>query len=308
MDAAEESTPANAWSVPPRRVQNHTLDSTRWHDFRFRPGDVVIASWAKAGTSWVQQIVGQLIFDGDETVPTLVVSPWIEHRAFSKRIVFEMLETQRHRRFVKSHLPADALVYSRSAKYIYIGRDGRDVIWSWYQHHKSLRPEAYEQLNAGLDGTCEPLSPPAPSFEICFRDWLDRDGFPLWPFWSHVRSWWALRYLPNVLLVHFNDLKADLPGQIRAISEFLEQDVSEEILRRVTEHSSFEYMKRNASRLSPFLDTIFVNGAGSLVNRGKTGAWAEVLSEADLRKYQRAVETNLSPDCAAWLESGGPIR
>ncbi len=30
----------------------------------------------------------------------------------------------------KTHLPVDALVFSPEAKYLYIGRDGRDVIWS----------------------------------------------------------------------------------------------------------------------------------------------------------------------------------
>lgn len=37
-------------------------------------------------------------------------------------------------------------------------------------------------------------------------------------FWSHVRGWWDIRELPNLLLVHFNDLKADLPREIRRVA------------------------------------------------------------------------------------------
>jgi len=37
--------------------------------------------------------------------------------------------------FLKTHLPVDALVFSPRAKYIYIARDGRDVVWSLYNHH-----------------------------------------------------------------------------------------------------------------------------------------------------------------------------
>src|SRR5207244_91497 len=119
---------------------------------------------------------------------------------------------QTHRRFVKTHLPVDALVYSSRAKYIYIGRDGRDVLWSWYHHHRNLASIVYELLEGtpGLVGP--PLAPPTPDVRQYFHDWLDRDGFPLWPYWAHVRSWWDLRNRSNVLLLHFADLKRDLPG------------------------------------------------------------------------------------------------
>ena len=55
-----------------------------------------------------------------------------------------------------------------------------------------------------------------------WRQWISRGGFAWeqdgWPFWSHLhhaQSWWDWRHLPNVLLVHFNDLLADLPGDQR---------------------------------------------------------------------------------------------
>src|SRR5512139_3293324 len=121
----------NAWLEPPREIRNHTMDSRRWYDFRFREGDIVVATWAKTGTTWLQQILGQLIFGLVEGIPVFDRSPWIEHRCFAKEAMLEMLQAQTHRRFVKTHLPVDALVYSSRAKYIYIGRDGRDVLWSW---------------------------------------------------------------------------------------------------------------------------------------------------------------------------------
>ena len=54
------------------------------------------------------------------------------------------MEAQTHRRFVKTHLPVDALVYSPKAKYIYIGRDGRDVLWSLYNHHAMGNEAMYD--------------------------------------------------------------------------------------------------------------------------------------------------------------------
>jgi hypothetical protein len=49
-----------------RELQNHHMDSRIWNDFTFRDDDIVIATYAKAGTTWTQQIVGQLVFRGDD--------------------------------------------------------------------------------------------------------------------------------------------------------------------------------------------------------------------------------------------------
>jgi aryl sulfotransferase len=213
-----------------------------------------------------------------------------------------MLRGQRHRRFIKSHLTASALPYSPSAKYVYIGRDGRDIAWSWYQHHRKISAEELELLNAGLDNTCIPLSKPATTFRDCFHAWLDRDGFPLWPFWSHVQSWWDLRDRPNVHLVHYRDLKRDLVREIRRIAAFLELELSEDELMRVVSHCSFDYMKRHLSALSPHATTFSANGA--LINRGVNRGWVDSLFGADLHKYEGFVSTRLTPACAAWLERG----
>lgn len=285
-------------------MRNHTMDSTRWYDFRFRDGDIVIGTWAKTGTTWLQQILGQLIFGPVEGLPVFDYSPWIEHRCFAKASMFDMLEAQAHRRFVKTHLPADALVFCERASYIYIGRDGRDVVWSWYQHHRNLAPVVYELLEGtpGLVGP--PMRPPVEDVRQYFHDWLDRDGFPLWPYWSHVKSWWALRDRPNVLLLHFADLKRDMAGQIKRIAQFLGLELDERELPGICSHCSFGYMKAHASSLSPLLTRAFKGGADQFFHRGEGGGWREVLTPDDIAKYERCLRENLPPDCARWLTYG----
>ncbi len=85
---------------------------------------------------------------------------------------------------------------------------------------------------------------------------MERDGHPFWPFWENVRSWWEIRHLPNLMLLHFNELhfnelKADLPGQIRRIADFLEIPVDESRWPAILEHCSFDYMKANATKSVP---------------------------------------------------------
>ena len=49
-----------------REFHNHHFDSTIWNDFNFRDDDIIIATYAKSGTTWMQQIISQLLYDGVE--------------------------------------------------------------------------------------------------------------------------------------------------------------------------------------------------------------------------------------------------
>jgi hypothetical protein len=103
-----------------RELHNHHFDSTIWNGFRFRDDDIVISTYAKAGTTWTQQIVAQLLLGPDPNLEVAEMSPWLDLRIPPKDVKLPMVEAQTHRRFLKTHLPLDALVFSPKAKYIYI--------------------------------------------------------------------------------------------------------------------------------------------------------------------------------------------
>jgi aryl sulfotransferase len=293
-----------------REMHNHHFDSTIWNDFRFRPDDVVIATYAKSGTTWTQQIVGQLIFGGAADVDVAELSPWLDLRVPPKAEKLPAVEAQRHRRFLKTHLPVDALVFSPAAKYIYIGRDGRDVVWSMYNHHARANAAWYAALNDTPGRVGDPILPPPDSVRDYWHDWLDRDGHPFWPFWENVRSWWEIRALPNVLLVHFADLKADMAGQIRRIADFLEIGIAAERWPTILEHCSFDHMKRNAAKAAPLGGMLWEGGAESFIHKGTNGRWRETLTAEESAAYERRAKAELGADCAAWLAAGslGALR
>ena len=137
----------SAFPVKTREMHNHHFDSTIWNEFPFRDDDIIIATYAKSGTTWMQQIVSQLIFNGIEGLEVAEMSPWLDLRIPPREVKMPPLEAQTHRRFIKTHLPLDALVFSPKAKYIFIGRDGRDVIWSMYNHHYNANQHWYDALN-----------------------------------------------------------------------------------------------------------------------------------------------------------------
>ncbi len=66
---------ATSWPVKTRELHNHHFDSTIWNDFQFRDDDIIIATYAKSGTTWMQQIIAQLLFDGDSDLAVADISP-----------------------------------------------------------------------------------------------------------------------------------------------------------------------------------------------------------------------------------------
>lgn len=285
-----------------RELHNHHMDSTVWNDFVFRDGDVIIGTYGKAGTTWTQQIVSQLIFQGAEGVEVSHLSPWYDLRIMPPEARAAVAE-QAHRRVVKTHLPTDALIMSPKAKYLYVGRDGRDVIWSMYNHHAHFKPHMYERFNGpGLVG--EPLPPPDPDIRRYFRTWLEKDGYPFWSFWENTATWWAVRDLPNVKLVHFNNLKADLEREMRAIAEFLEIELPEATWPVAVQHCTFDYMKAHAALYAPLGGDPWEGGGETFINKGVNGRWKDVLSPEDSLAYERMAVEKLGVECARWLKTG----
>jgi len=305
LQESDMNAPEIIWPRKRRELHNHHFDSTIWNDFAFRDDDVVIATYAKSGTTWTQQIVAQMLFGGDPALAVAELSPWLDLRVPPKAVKLEAVAAQTHRRILKTHLPVGALVFSPRAKYLYIARDGRDVVWSLYNHHANANAAWYGALNDTPGRVGPPIDPPPADVRQYWRDWLDRDGHPFWPFWDNVRSWWAIRHLPNVMLLHFADLKRDMEGQMRRIATFLDIPVDEARWPAMVEYCSFDWMKRNATQSVPLGGAFWDGGAETFIHKGVNGRWADTLTREDCAEYEARAERELGAACARWLANGG---
>lgn len=312
-----DTPPPTASPSPPliRTTKKHDIktamvDSTAWDGFPFRHDDVLVVTYGKAGTSWMQAILAQLLLGvgSDAAARPQDVSPWLDvrsHVPVAER--HAALAAQTHRRFIKSHLSLDALPWSPDLKYIYIGRDARDLIISMHNHHKNMLPEVLDYLNALSDGSGPPLAPPPADPAVYWREWMAADGAPWWPFWSHIRAWWAARAEPNVLLLHFADLLADLPAAVRRVAAFLDVPVTPADVATVVERCSFGYMRAHAADVTPVDGRIFAGGAQTFIHKGTNGRWRGVLSDDDAAAYEARAVAELGDECARWLKEGGRV-
>jgi aryl sulfotransferase len=307
MSTSTHAMENQQWPVKTSEFQNHHMDSTRWNDFPFRSDDIIVASWNKSGTTWTQQIVSQLVFLGEEEAPINMTSPWLDFTPIPHEANIGLLEAQKHRRFLKTHSPLENLVFSPKAKYIYVARDGRDAIWSLHNHLHNATPLFYQLINGSPGRVGGALEKPPADPRQYFLDILEddeQDSVAL-PIWKTIRGWWAARDLPNLLLVHFNDLKADLSGEIQRIADFLDIEVPEEKLSEISGHCTFEYMKAHATQMSPMQsDIAFEKGADTFINVGSNGRWKDVLTADDVKMYEEKAISELGEECAAWLAEG----
>ncbi len=290
---------------------NHHLDSTRWRVFEPRPDDVVITTSYKSGTTWMQQILHGLVFQGDPEAPALwEASPWLDERFVAPlEEVGAAIAAQTHRRFLKSHLPLDGLPYYPQVKYVVVARDARDVFMSLWNHYNNYTDAMMKSLN-DLGG--EPFPQPPQDIQECWRNWITRGWFEWetegWPFWSnlhHTRTYWEHRHLSNLLLVHYADLLADPQGQVRRVADFLDLELSPEELTRTVRLASFDAMKVSFKRdFDERFRQRFRGGTDAFLFKGTNGRWRAVLSDEDLVLYEEAKRRVLTPDCAEWLERG----
>ncbi|MBM9594074.1 sulfotransferase domain-containing protein [Roseitranquillus sediminis] len=280
------------WLQKARELHNHHFDSTVWNGFAFRPDDVVIATYAKFGTTWTPQIVGQLVFGGDPSVKVVELSPWLDLRVPEKKIKLDLLEAQTHRRFVKTHLPVD------------VARGGRDVMGSMHNHHVCANDLWYRLINDTPGRVGPPIERPRSDVRAYFLDWLDGNGYPFWPFCKNFRSWWAIRDLPNVLLLYYPDMEGDLPGWVARIARFLDIPVDNETMQRVLEHASFAWMKAHADDAAPLEGVCWNGGAGDFIHECTNGRWRDVLTSGDCDRYEQCALAELGTECARWLAEG----
>ena len=264
------------WPVKTCELHNHHFDSTVWNDLTFREDDIVIST-CQSGTTWMQQIIAQLIFEGDPDLAVAEMSPWVDLRIPPKEVKLPMIERQVHRRFMKTHLSVDALRFSREARYIYIARDGRDVVWSLYNHHVNANQKWYDALNDSPGRVGSPIQRQPEDIRKSWKDWLHKDGFAFWSFCDNVRSWWEVRDLPNVVMVHYSVLKRDMPSKIRSIAGFLDLPVNESRWESILEYCSFEWMKENATKSVPLGGAFWDAGAQTFIHTGVSRRWESTL-------------------------------
>jgi aryl sulfotransferase len=303
-------------NAPSRRVRSFIADSGRWDGYAARDGDVVVATYPKCGTTWTQRIVALLIHQSAAPRDIMGEAPWVDATLFGPiEPLLGTLEAQTHRRSVKTHLPLDAFPVFEGVRVIHTVRDGRDACVSMHNHMLGMRPEFMMQAAMSAPPELLAKGPPPPTPQdprAYYLRWMDEaergpeDDGEL-PFCEFELTYWKRRQEPWLLFVHFNDLKADLAGQMRRISDFLEIDTPATLMPTLAAAATFEAMKRDGEALLPKISDAFDRGTDRFLHKGVNGRWRDFLTEADLARYDALIQSRLPPAMARWVEGGNAV-
>ena len=294
-----------------RQYNDLFMESSRWDNFITRDDDILICSPAKCGTTWTQMICALLIFQKTELdQPLTEFSPWLDVLLAPITKVLKQLDDQTHRRFIKTHTPLDGLPYFEKSKYICVGRDPRDAFISLKHHMGNMNMEAMAKAMANATHEVK-LPPPTPEDpREWFTEWITSSCGENTANTAHAdvlyyaRSFWSYRDLPNILMLHFSDLKADLEGEMKRVAEFLEIEVPPALWPELVNAASFENMKSKAKQLAPQVTDNLWKDTDGFFNKGTSGQWRDILGDKELELYKQAMEKNLAPELAHWLENG----
>ena len=293
-----------------RSVQD---DSARWVGFPFRDGDIVISTVPKSGTTWMQMIAMLLVLRTPHLPEPLArLSPWLDWLLEPREEVFDRLSAQNHRRVIKTHTPLDGIPLDDRATYVVVARHPLDAAVSYHQQSSNLDRRRIRQLTGQPEpGERAGPSVPVPSPREWLLAWIDRDGDPrsdqnslpgvLW----HLSDAWARRRRPNVVLVHYDDLLADLEGEMRRLAVRLRLDLPQQTWPELIAAASFDQMRQHAETLAPDAAGVLID-RNAFFRRGRSGEARTLLTPRELERYYERAARFAPPDLLAWLHRSIP--
>ena len=239
--------------------------------YRPQAEDVFVATPMKCGTTWMQQVVYEVLHRGakpvvDAGTTIYAQSPWLEGRRGVAIDQAPLHGVERPTRVIKTHFPAALCPASPAARFIYVTRHPAACFASCID---------FVATNTGA------LAPALAAYE----EWFTSPELMWWGTWTdHVRGWHErARRDGNVLTLTFEEMKADLPGVVQRVAAFLGvRPLESHELDGVVERSGFAYMKRHqdAFEMNP-PHILQVNAA--LFVRGTADRHADVPDDARRR-------------------------
>ncbi|XP_077171366.1 sulfotransferase 1C2-like [Paroedura picta] len=262
----------------PRSIQRETLvdvhgvplfSSTleKWAplwSFKARPDDLLICTYPKAGTTWLQEIVEMVQSGGDPQkcarAPIYKRIPFIEivHPLLAG---LEDAEAMPSPRTLKTHLPAQLVppsFWEQNCKIIYVARNAKDNAVSYFHFHR-MDQEMPEP------GTWDEFLENFMAGKVAWGSWSD-----------HVKGWWEAKDRHPILYLFYEDMKEDLTREIRKVAHFLDKELPEAVLNRIVEHTTFDNMKANPmANYDTIPPSVMDPAVSTFMRKGIVGDWKE---------------------------------
>jgi hypothetical protein len=120
----------------------------------------------------------------------------------------------------------------------------------------------------------------------------------------HLDTGWQRRHAPNVALVHYADLQADLDGELLRLARVLGIPCAPERARELVAEASLARMRARSAELAPEVSQGNWKDVPAFFRSGGRGEWRDLLSPADLAAYDVRVAQLVDSELAVWAHDG----
>lgn len=271
---------------------NYKASAERIRNLTVYEDDLWIVTAPKCGTTWTQEMMWLLDHNLDYKTAAEVnliartiflefctLVPQLEEDTIS---AVERMDRPRH---IKSHLPMALLpkqLWTVRPRIVYCARNPKDMVTSFYHHYCHLH---------GYTGTKE-----------AFLEAVLHDQVMFQPQIPHTLDFWSIRNEPNVLFIHFEEMKRNMAAVLDQASRFLKKSYTKEQLTKLEHHLSFDVMKNNnAANHTILLDKMqALNGRDDIktsdfrfMRKGKIGSHREELTTEYIARLEAYIERQL---------------
>ena len=298
-----------------RRYEASMYDSNRWDGFELRPGDIIISTPPKCGGRGRRSICALLILQEPEIpLPLDTLSPWIDMVTRARTDVFADLEAQTHRRFIKTHTPLDGIPTIRRSRTSASG--GTRATWGCRWTAISATPTSARSSasangrprstvsssdRCGHRGRAPTASGTASGSGPTTETPSTQVGSSLRRTVEHLQTFRDAAGNLDVVYLHYDDLKADLEGQMRQMASRLGIDVGEHRWPRLVQAATFESMRSRAGTTVPGGGPEHWIDPAAFFSRGTSGQWRDLLDDAGLARYAARVRALASGNLVEWV-------
>ncbi|KAL1021532.1 hypothetical protein UPYG_G00014480 [Umbra pygmaea] len=240
-------------------------------NFQARPDDILIATYPKAGTTWVSYILDQLYYDQSSPVCLLDRVPFLELHIPLIPSGIEMLDKLTTTpRLIKTHLPVQFLpksFWEQKCRVVYVARNAKDNAVSYFHFDRMnmAQPEPGDWnnfLQRFMDG------------KMVFGSWYD-----------HVTGWWEKKQTnSNIHYMFYEDMIEDTGREMDRLCSFLGLSSSTEDKDRVRERSQFDNMKKN-NMVNYSTDFVMDFKISPFMRKGKVGDWKNHFTVAQSEQF-----------------------
>lgn len=258
-------------------------------NYELRDDDVILVTYPKSGTTWVQMILKCLYEKNGVSKDARISSrnqlsqalPWIE---LMEREEFDGMSSPR---IMTTHEAYKDVVYApeSKAKYIYLSRNPKDVAVSFYHHIYSYR--AYE-FKENMDN---------------FLEYFKAGKVPYGSWFTHNLDYYENLKNLDMFALDYETLHHSFEKTVIKLNKFLDlKPLSNEDLETLKSKCSFEAMSTNSNTNQSRFSHRRRPDSEQFMRKGKVGDWTEHLSEKESESFDAITESYFRNTSRKFLE------